>query len=245
MCFISVISHVTLFANVHSNTHTDVDLAKQRYGNERADMCLSLVEQDLNLIVYNAIIYNGKQHNANKAALRFRETFQKVMKETHWDACRFCAKCNGDEIYFENLINICDWCCAGVHTLCMDQPRPPQQGVHPLRGDDAWFCSNACRTCFEDLAKDFCLPDNKVVCLSLCLCPFSVSLVCVVRRCLDPMNLEKLDSKTGSAEQSLAPCVSRTQRVAQHQIFCADFRYLVFVLRGTNVPNFSGFPHIL
>jgi hypothetical protein len=82
--------------------------AKQLYGSGRPDMCLSLVEKDLNLIVYNAIIYNNQNHAVNTAARKLSEVIQAVVREFESDY-RFCSVCGGDELYVENPISICDW----------------------------------------------------------------------------------------------------------------------------------------
>ena len=82
--------------------------AKEIYGRHRPDMFFSLVEKDLNLIVYNAIIYNNHNHAVNTAARKLSEVIQAVLRELESDY-RFCSVCGGDELYVENPISICDW----------------------------------------------------------------------------------------------------------------------------------------
>ena len=82
--------------------------AKEIYGSHRADMCFTLVEKDLNLIVYNAIIYNNQSHPVNVAARRLSDVIQKAVGELE-ENYRFCSICGGDELYMENPISICDW----------------------------------------------------------------------------------------------------------------------------------------
>jgi len=155
-------------------------ISREKFGGiDRPDAVLALVEHDLNLIVYNAIIYNPKTHPVNLAAQRLFHGIQKVMGANEvpyapaglkWEDCRFCSKCNGDEVYFENPINICDWCCVGTHKDCMPEARPADQGLHPLRPavssdgktvkDEAWFCSDACRKAFDNVSANFKLPDE-------------------------------------------------------------------------------------
>ena len=57
-------------------------------------------------------------HLVHSAALRLNATIRQVMEQNKWDDCRFCCKCGGDELYFENPINICDWYKAYENTFC-------------------------------------------------------------------------------------------------------------------------------
>jgi hypothetical protein len=139
-----------------------VKQAKRVYGEDRADLCHSFVERDFNLIIYNAIIFNNKKHKVNEAALRFFHALRKVLDDKHWDECCFCRECGGDEVYLENTVMLCDWCCTGIHRRCLKQERPANQGIHPLRKDEAWFCQDKCREAFEALAAYFELPEKVV-----------------------------------------------------------------------------------
>ena len=140
-----------------SNTY--MRLALENYGPQRPDMSVAFVQQDLNLIVYNAIIYNPAKHPVNAAAIRLLHSFSSVMDQVAWEqTC--CTQCGGDEVWFENPITICDACCAGTHKSCM-RDDAVEGGPHPLRQDDAsWFCSLKCKGKFDELAAIFCLPER-------------------------------------------------------------------------------------
>ena len=45
----------------------------------------------------------------------------------------------------------------------MPHKRPLAQGEHPLRRDDAWFCTDACQREFAAIAVKFRLPNDKKV----------------------------------------------------------------------------------
>lgn len=157
-------THVMCFQMIEQKEKDNVYVkqAKRVYGVDRADLCHSFVERDFNLIIYNAIIFNHKKHRVNEAAHRFFHTLRTVLDDKKWDECCFCRECGGDEVYLENKVLFCDWCCTGIHRHCLKQERLDNQGIHPLRKDEAWFCQDKCREAFEALAAGFELPEKVV-----------------------------------------------------------------------------------
>lgn len=118
---------------------------------------VSKVAFDLKLMVFNAIIYNPATHVVNKAALQLLKASRSVLAK--WEKGELmCRVCHGDEVYIENPVQICDFCCTGIHAQCLPEVRREEQGWNPLMEDTAWFCSEACEHNFKRLADMFQLP---------------------------------------------------------------------------------------
>eukprot|EP00961_Rhodomonas_salina_P253774 3429539-Rhodomonas_salina.3 len=71
-----------------------------------------------------------------------------------------CRQCHGDEVYIENPVQICDFCCTGIHLKCQEPPRQGDHGFNPLQNDTAWFCSDECETAFKALMDKIQLPPD-------------------------------------------------------------------------------------
>jgi len=121
---------------------------------------LAMVERDFNTIVYNAIIYNNYRHVVHVEALKLYKAAQSVFRSWQGKGDTPCRECGHDDEFSENPVNLCDYCCTGIHVKCLQECRPDEQWCHPLRDDvgrqtKAWFCSHKCRSFFQDLAAHF------------------------------------------------------------------------------------------
>ena len=138
---------------------------------------LALVEKDFNTMIYNAVIYNNSAHLVNMEARKLLREGRKVFRKAELTGDRPCRECGGDELYVENPVQICDYCCSGMHVSCeaskaanesTGRQRPAEQGCHPLRRlphgegvDSAWFCSDECQASFAKLAQLFQLDEEQ------------------------------------------------------------------------------------
>ncbi len=86
----------------------------------------------------NACIYNPPEHEVNMEAHRLFKEASDVFQRRYRKMLR-CRVCLSDSHENSNLLDICDFCCEGVHERCNPVgARPSVQGCHPFRGDDAW-----------------------------------------------------------------------------------------------------------
>ena len=81
-------------------------------------MRLAAVERDLNMLVYNALTYNEWKHPVNIAARRLYKAARGIFQSWLERGELPCLECGEQELYLENPILICDWCCTGVHVNC-------------------------------------------------------------------------------------------------------------------------------
>jgi len=120
---------------------------------------LALVEKDLNTIVYNAIIYNPYQHVVHVEALKLYKAAQSVIRSWQVKGDTPCRECgHDDDASGENPVNLCDYCCTGIHVKCLHEFRQDEKWCHPLRDfrqTKAWFCSDQCKSVFEELSSHF------------------------------------------------------------------------------------------
>ena len=72
--------------------------AKQHDYDANPKVRLGRVEHDLNLMIYNALIYNGPHHPVNKEALKLYKAGGKVIKKWLEKGEGPCRECGGDEV---------------------------------------------------------------------------------------------------------------------------------------------------
>eukprot|EP00961_Rhodomonas_salina_P182255 2460584-Rhodomonas_salina.3 len=123
----------------------------------------SKMEADLTILVLNAIIYNPADHPVNKAALALYKAVRPLLSQTV-KATLMCRSCHGDESFAENPVQICEFCCAGVHFKCQGALTRADSDVcnplQPERTDAAWFCSDLCEASFKSLVGKCLLPPS-------------------------------------------------------------------------------------
>jgi hypothetical protein len=101
----------------YKSTNTDAAGAAGEYDADPR-VRLGAVERDLNMLVYNALTYNGCKHPVNIAARRLYKAARGIF-QSWWERGELpCLECGEQELFLENPILICDWCCTGVHMNC-------------------------------------------------------------------------------------------------------------------------------
>ena len=118
---------------------------------------LGMIERDFNMMIYNALIYNNLKHPVHTAAMNLWKASRKALASWMEHGESPCRECGGEEVYFENPVEICDFCCTGIHQNCQREVRK-EEGYHPLREtdgvpDSTWFCSDKCKEQFSAVAK--------------------------------------------------------------------------------------------
>jgi hypothetical protein len=101
----------------YKSTNTDATGAAGEYDADPR-VRLGVVERDLNMLVYNALTYNECKHPVNIAARRLYKAARGIF-QMWWKRGELpCLECGEQELFVENPILICDWCCIGVHLNC-------------------------------------------------------------------------------------------------------------------------------
>jgi len=121
------------------------------------------VERDFNCIIENAVTFNFANDVVNKEAVRLyhacKNIFSKWAKKSHIYSC---TKCSDDHVPDDPNMQliICDGCCEAMHTRCFCESKNArllyrQQDMHPLRQDEAYFCSVACFNNYQRISARF------------------------------------------------------------------------------------------